>query len=33
VMRREKVILDVARASGFNAAKMREAMRGAGEIH
>jgi regulator of RNase E activity RraA len=33
VMRREKVILDIARAGGFNAAKMREALRGAGEIH
>ena len=33
VMRREKVILDLARAPGFSAAKMREALRQAGEIH
>ncbi len=33
VMRREKVILDLARAPGFSAAMMREALRRAGEIH
>ena len=33
IMRRERVILDAARAPGFSAAKMREALRGAGEIH
>ncbi len=33
VMRREKVIFDMARAPGFTAARMREALRGAGEIH
>jgi regulator of RNase E activity RraA len=33
VLRREKVILDLARAPGFTAAKMREALRQAGEIH
>jgi len=31
--RREKVILDMARTPGFNAAKMREALRQSGEIH
>jgi regulator of RNase E activity RraA len=31
--RREKVILDLARAPGFTSAKMREALRQAGEIH
>jgi regulator of RNase E activity RraA len=33
VARREKVILDTARSPGFTAAKMREALRQAGEIH
>ena len=33
VLRREKVILDMARSPGFTAARMREALRGAGEIH
>ena len=33
VMRREKVILDLARAPGFSAVVMREALRRAGEIH
>jgi hypothetical protein len=33
ITRREKVILDAARAPGFTAAKMRAALRGAGEIH
>ena len=33
VSRREKAILDVARAPGFTSAKMREALRKAGEIH
>lgn len=33
VTRREKVILDMARSSGFSAGRMREALRGAGEIH
>ena len=33
VSRREKVILDMARAPGFNAAKMREALKKSGEIH
>jgi regulator of RNase E activity RraA len=33
ITRREKVILDMARAPGFSAAKMREALRAAGEIH
>jgi regulator of RNase E activity RraA len=33
IARREKVILDMARAPGFSAAKMREALRRAGEIH
>lgn len=33
VLRREKVILDLARAPGFSAAVMREALRRAGEIH
>lgn len=33
VMRREKLILDMARGPGFTAARMREALRGAGEIH
>ncbi len=31
--RREKVILDMARASGFTGAKMRQALKQAGEIH
>jgi len=31
--RREKAILDMARAPGFTSAKMREALRRAGEIH
>ncbi len=33
LIRREKVILDMARAPGFTAAKMREALRQSGEIH
>jgi regulator of RNase E activity RraA len=33
ITRREKLILDMARAPGFSAAKMREALRQAGEIH
>ncbi len=33
ITRREKVILDMARTPGFSAAKMREALRAAGEIH
>ena len=33
VSRREKVILDVARAPGFTSAHMREALQRAGEIH
>jgi regulator of RNase E activity RraA len=33
VSRREKVILDMARAPDFTAAKMREALKKAGEIH
>jgi regulator of RNase E activity RraA len=33
VSRREKVILDIARAPGFTSADMREALRRAGEIH
>ncbi len=33
ITRREKAILDMARAPGFTAAKMREALRRAGEIH
>ncbi|WP_158814595.1 RraA family protein [Methylocapsa sp. S129] len=33
VARREKAILDVARAPGFTSAKMREALKRAGEIH
>jgi regulator of RNase E activity RraA len=33
ITRREKVILDMARAPGFSAAKMREALKQAGEIH
>ncbi len=33
VLRRERVILDLARAPGFTAAKMRQALRQAGEIH
>ena len=33
VSRREKVILDIARAPGFTSARMREALRRAGEIH
>jgi regulator of RNase E activity RraA len=33
VSRREKVILDMARAPGFNAAKMREALKKSAEIH
>jgi regulator of RNase E activity RraA len=31
--RREKVILDMARAPGFTGARMREALKAAGEIH
>jgi regulator of RNase E activity RraA len=33
IIRREKAILDMARAPGFSAAKMREALQRAGEIH
>ncbi len=33
ISRREKVIIDMARAPGFNAAKMRAALKAAGEIH
>jgi regulator of RNase E activity RraA len=33
ITRREKVILDTARAPGFSSAKMREALKRAGEIH
>lgn len=33
ITRREKVILDLAKAPGFNAAVMREALRRSGEIH
>jgi regulator of RNase E activity RraA len=33
VARREKAILDIARAPGFTSAKMREALKRAGEIH
>jgi regulator of RNase E activity RraA len=33
VARREKVILDLARAPGFTSAKMREALRRSAEIH
>jgi len=33
VSRREKVILDVCRAPGFTPAKLREALKRAGEIH
>jgi regulator of RNase E activity RraA len=33
VARREKAILDMARAPGFTAAKMREALKRSGEIH
>jgi regulator of RNase E activity RraA len=33
ISRREKVILDMAKAPGFSSAKMREALRQAGEIH
>lgn len=33
LVRREKVILDMAREPGFTAAKMRQALRQAGEIH
>lgn len=33
VVRREKIILDAARAAGFNTAKMREALKQVGEIH
>jgi regulator of RNase E activity RraA len=33
ISRREKVILDMARAEGFTSAKMRDALRRAGEIH
>ncbi len=33
IARREKVIIDMARTPGFTAAKMREALRQAGEIH
>jgi hypothetical protein len=31
--RREKVILDMAKAPGFTAAKMRAALKASGEIH
>jgi hypothetical protein len=31
--RREKAILDMARAKGFTSAKMRDALRQASEIH
>ena len=33
VARREKVILDMARAPGFNATRMSEALKKSGEIH
>ncbi len=33
IMRREKVILDMARAPGFDAGRMRAALRQSGEIH
>jgi hypothetical protein len=33
ISRREKVILDTARAEGFTSAKMRDALKRAGEIH
>ena len=33
ISRREKVILDMARAEGFASAKMRDALKRAGEIH
>ena len=33
ILRREKVILDMARAEGFTSAKMRDALKRAGEIH
>jgi regulator of RNase E activity RraA len=33
IARREKVILDMARAEGFSATRMREALKRAGEIH
>ena len=33
ISRREKVILDMARADGFSSAKMRDALKRAGEIH
>jgi regulator of RNase E activity RraA len=33
VSRREKVILDMARAPGFTSAQMRAALKQAGEIH
>jgi regulator of RNase E activity RraA len=33
ISRREKVIIDMARAPGFSSAKMREALKKAGEIH
>jgi regulator of RNase E activity RraA len=33
VARREKVILDIARAPGFTSAKMREALKRSAEIH
>ena len=33
VARREKVILDMARAPGFTSARMREALQRSGEIH
>ena len=33
VLRREKAILDLARAPGFTSTRMREALRRAGEIH
>ncbi|HEX3348134.1 MAG TPA: RraA family protein [Acetobacteraceae bacterium] len=33
ISRREKVIIDMARAPGFNSAKMRDALKKSGEIH
>jgi hypothetical protein len=33
IARREKAILDMARAPGFTSAKMREALKRASEIH
>jgi regulator of RNase E activity RraA len=33
ITRREKVILEMARAEGFTSAKMRDALRRSGEIH